>query len=232
MSKFYVVKKGRNPGIYDTWAKCKEQVTGYSGAEYKSFKNYTEALEYLKKSEENKQESFISEKESINYTVENNTPLYDREDDFNFANQQETNELKEDCAIAYVDGSYNEKINAYGYGVVFFFRELKLRFNGPSVDKFSSHRNVAGEVKASLKAMEFALENKCKRLDLYYDYTGIYHWAVGDWKRNNDFTKGYYEKAQKYMKDLEVKFHKVEAHSGNKYNEEADGLAKEAVGIL
>lgn len=232
MSKFYVVKKGRNPGIYDTWAQCEEQVTGYSGAEYKSFKNHTEALEYFKKNDENKQESFISEKKSTNYTVGNKMLFFNMEDDLNSMNQEGSYESKEDSAIAYVDGSYNEKINAYGYGVVFFFKDLTLRFNGPSVDKFSSHRNVAGEVKASLKAMEFALENNCKSLDLYYDYTGIYHWAVGDWKRNNEFTRRYYKNAQKYMEKLDVKFHKVEAHSGNQYNEEADRLAKEAVGIL
>ncbi|WP_302789300.1 viroplasmin family protein [Anaerostipes caccae] len=35
--KFYVVRKGKNPGIYSTWDECKKQVDGFSGAEYKSF---------------------------------------------------------------------------------------------------------------------------------------------------------------------------------------------------
>lgn len=35
--KFYVVWKGRKPGIYRTWAECEVQVKGYAGAEYKSF---------------------------------------------------------------------------------------------------------------------------------------------------------------------------------------------------
>jgi ribonuclease HI len=41
--KFYVVWKGRVPGIYETWDACSEQITGYSGAEYKSFLTRTEA---------------------------------------------------------------------------------------------------------------------------------------------------------------------------------------------
>lgn len=36
-SKFYVVWKGKNPGIYDSWQECEEQVRGYEGAVYKSF---------------------------------------------------------------------------------------------------------------------------------------------------------------------------------------------------
>jgi ribonuclease HI len=35
--KFYVVWKGRVPGIYTSWAECERQVKGYPGAEYKSF---------------------------------------------------------------------------------------------------------------------------------------------------------------------------------------------------
>ena len=35
--KYYVVWKGRKPGIYSTWAECEAQVKGFTGAEYKSF---------------------------------------------------------------------------------------------------------------------------------------------------------------------------------------------------
>lgn len=34
---FYVVWNGIEPGIYDSWDKCKTQVSGYDGAIYKSF---------------------------------------------------------------------------------------------------------------------------------------------------------------------------------------------------
>ena len=37
--KYYVVWKGRKPGIYTTWAECEAQVKGFAGAEYKSFPN-------------------------------------------------------------------------------------------------------------------------------------------------------------------------------------------------
>tara|TARA_R110002167_G_scaffold54400_3_gene154942 strand:- start:421 stop:1056 length:636 start_codon:yes stop_codon:yes gene_type:complete len=39
--KFYVVWKGKKPGIYDSWKTCKAAITGYAGAEYKSFESFT-----------------------------------------------------------------------------------------------------------------------------------------------------------------------------------------------
>jgi ribonuclease HI len=35
--KFYVVWKGRQTGIFNTWEACSAQVSGFSGAEYKAF---------------------------------------------------------------------------------------------------------------------------------------------------------------------------------------------------
>ena len=37
MSKYYVVWKGRKPGIYTSWEDCEAQVKGFQGAQYKAF---------------------------------------------------------------------------------------------------------------------------------------------------------------------------------------------------
>ncbi|MGI9547070.1 MAG: viroplasmin family protein [Flavobacteriaceae bacterium] len=42
-SKFYVVWKGKRPGIYDSWDACKAEIEGYKNAEYKSFDSRSEA---------------------------------------------------------------------------------------------------------------------------------------------------------------------------------------------
>ena len=45
---FYVVHKGKNPGIYKTWIECKKEVEGYTGAMYKKFDNIKDAEIFLK----------------------------------------------------------------------------------------------------------------------------------------------------------------------------------------
>ena len=41
--KFYVVWKGKNPGIYFSWSECQNEIKNVKGALYKSFKNLEEA---------------------------------------------------------------------------------------------------------------------------------------------------------------------------------------------
>lgn len=42
-SKFYVVWRGKTPGIYSSWNDCEKQVKGFDGARFKSFKTREEA---------------------------------------------------------------------------------------------------------------------------------------------------------------------------------------------
>ncbi len=51
--KFYVVWKGKNPGIYSTWEDCKKQIDGYPEAVYKSFKDKILAEKALLEGSEN-----------------------------------------------------------------------------------------------------------------------------------------------------------------------------------
>lgn len=41
--KFYVVWLGHEPGVYETWDQCQNQISGFSGAKYKSFASLAEA---------------------------------------------------------------------------------------------------------------------------------------------------------------------------------------------
>ena len=49
--KVYAVKEGRNPGIYFSWEKAKEQIYKYPGAVFKSFEDMDAAQEYIKGSD-------------------------------------------------------------------------------------------------------------------------------------------------------------------------------------
>ncbi len=48
--KFYVVWQGYKKGVFSSWETCKEQIDGYTGAQYKSFLNKKEAEIAFKKS--------------------------------------------------------------------------------------------------------------------------------------------------------------------------------------
>ena len=53
--KFYVVWKGKKPGIYSSWNVCKRQIDGFEGAQYKSFASLEDAeIAFKKKYEDYK----------------------------------------------------------------------------------------------------------------------------------------------------------------------------------
>jgi len=62
MAKFYAVKVGKVPGVYNTWTECEMQVKGFSGAIYKSFTSQEEARDFLDETNKN---SDIEKKEII-----------------------------------------------------------------------------------------------------------------------------------------------------------------------
>jgi hypothetical protein len=47
MAKFYAVRFGRRPGIYNTWAECLLQTSGFSRAMFKSFATQREAADFV-----------------------------------------------------------------------------------------------------------------------------------------------------------------------------------------
>lgn len=52
MKKYYAVKKGRVKGVYLSWEECQQQVSGYSGAEYKKFVDKSKAYRYIENENE------------------------------------------------------------------------------------------------------------------------------------------------------------------------------------
>ncbi len=139
-------------------------------------------------------------------------------------------QLKSNEIIAYVDGSFDLKTRTYSYGVVLITQDDKKTLNGREDDKsLAEMRNVSGEIKGAMVAMDEAIRLNKDILYLYFDYTGIEHWAKGDWKTNKEGTKRYKEYYDLIKTKLNVVFIKVRAHSGVEHNEEADRLAKEAI---
>lgn len=137
-----------------------------------------------------------------------------------------------DKVIAYVDGSYNIATKEYSYGAVIFHNGAELHFSQKFDDPMmAAMRNVAGEIEGSMCAMNYCLDHGVDNLDIYFDYEGIEKWCTGAWKANKEGTIAYRDFYRQASEKIKIQFIKVKGHSGDKYNELADKLAKQAAGV-
>lgn len=197
--RYYAVRKGRKTGIFETWTECEESIKGYPGAEYKSFANREDAELYLKDIDQ------IEKYKNI----------------LNEENQ----------VIAYVDGSYDKSLNKCAFGCVILTKDNEeQKFSSVVTNKeIVDLHNIAGEIEGVKFAVKWAYENGYEKIIICHDYEGLSKWYYGEWQANSKFVKDYIEFMRSYSDFIKIEFKKVTAHSGDKYNELADLLAREAL---
>ena len=147
----------------------------------------------------------------------------------------------------YVDGSFstNDPSKTYGGSILLVDEKpiLAIRHIVSQVDMVRM-RNIGGEliattggIQSAMSLIEAAHLTMVDCITIYYDYVGIREFVkeVAPWKPT---TRGamQYVAAVNMIKtkypNIKIKFVKVKAHSGNKWNEIADSVAKGDVPAL
>ncbi|MDE6917479.1 MAG: ribonuclease H family protein [Lachnospiraceae bacterium] len=197
--KVYAVKKGRETGIFSSWDACRASVDGYAGAQYKSFYTREEADPYLSGA---------------------GNPM-----------QGAAANADADQIVAYVDGSFHKDLKKYSFGCILIKPDGGIvRESGNGSDPESlALRNVTGEMLGAMFAVKWCEVNGYAAVKICYDYMGIEMWATGGWKTNNSLTQKYAAFMRERAGRMHISFQKIAAHTGDKYNEEADRLAKAAL---
>lgn len=204
--KYYGVKGGKDgvSGVYFTWEDCRRQVEGVKGVRYKSFPTLEEA------------EAFVLGEDPSPAPKGERQPLF-----------------KEGTAVAYVDGSFKSDTGEFSCGAVLFWKGEILEFSQKYQDEeLSLMHNVAGEIMGVRTVIRHCLEENIPALEIHHDYEGVAKWALGQWKTNKTGTQAYAAFCREAMKKLSLRFVKVRGHSGDFWNDRADRLAKDALGIL
>ena len=126
----------------------------------------------------------------------------------------------------FVDGSFSPGFPKSGWAFVVTENDVEIA-RGSGITAFDAEsRNIDGEVMASYQAMRW-LDANDKTGTICHDYEGIARWAKGEWQAKSNIAKRYVAAAKPFLH--RVSFEKVEAHTGVKWNELVDKLAKDAI---
>ena len=129
-------------------------------------------------------------------------------------------------------GAPSHALGKFSCGVVLFLdgKELNLAEEYSDPDLVSM-RNVAGEIKGAELAMAYCLTHDIPELAIYHDYQGIASWCTREWQAKKQGTIDYRNFYDLASAKVAIRFCKVKGHTGVTYNEKADQLAKQALGL-
>lgn len=197
MAKFYAVRKGKVKGVYDTWEECQNQVKGFSGAEFKSFKSYEDACAYVEGTLESAQPISVK------------TPIDPAE------------------VCIYTDGSFNDKTKNPTSGIHLELFGGVSRDFAFQLEGYSGSRQIAGELASVITALTLCSQMGKHICHIYYDYDGVEKLINGEWGIHKEVSLAYVNAYHKLIKEnnLFVDFTHAKAHSGIKGNVMADKLA-------
>ncbi|XP_053315855.1 ribonuclease H1 [Spea bombifrons] len=204
----YAVRRGRRPGVYDSWEECKAQVDRFPSARYKKFPSSHEARNFVESDD-------ASSSSSSSYH-----PYGQRTE------QQ----------AVYTDGccSRNGQHGARGGIGVYWGPNHSLNVSERLEGRQTNQR---AEIEAASRALEQAREHNMRAINIHTDskftINGATKW-VPSWKQNGWKTsaghdvvnKQDFQKLDNLCQGMDVTWTYVPGHRGNGGNEMADQLAR------
>ncbi|NME81858.1 ribonuclease H family protein [Clostridium sp. SM-530-WT-3G] len=232
---YYAVKNGRKIGLFTTWEECKQQINGYSGADYKKIQGKIAALRYInpnivikKKISEKKRSHKKDGITKKGYDVKAIRSKADVKCSKTFIDPKEL--YCEYEFIAFVDGSYDKDTKTYGAGVVVLDKNGSYNTYSKAGHDEWDQWNIVGELEATKLAISKAKELGTKDVAIYHDLKNIALWASGEWQAKNKYTQEYVRFVEEASKEMNIYFIKVKGHSDECiYNDLADEAAKNAI---
>lgn len=250
---YYAVRRGRNPGIYNDWDSCRDQVNQFSQARYKKFSTREEAEAFVA-GEDNYSGggsnsckrnyggsskysgsgySGSSSYRSINYGGYYSQPKRFKSTD----SSSDSSDSSDGPVSVYTDGACTDNGRdgaRAGIGVYWgpnHHRNVSQRLPGRQT-------NNRAEIHAARHAIEQAKSEGIRDLKIHTDsqflINGMTKWIHG-WKRNGwklstgqpVINREDFEALDKASKGINLQWEHVRGHQGVHGNEEADKLANE-----
>lgn len=219
--KFYVVWRGHQEGIFDSWAECKSKIDGFKGAKYKSFPTFEEAKSAFEHGSETKIASNKSRDKDVN-------------------KQHIEDLLNAGKVVIFTDGGALGNPGVGGYGVVMRFRIKDKTYLKELKKGFRETTNNRMELLGVIDALK-SMKDPSKEIELFSDSKYVVDAITKKWARSWQ-SKGWVKSNKEKAKNIDlwedflsiedsynVNYNWVKGHAGIAENERCDELAGEAM---
>ncbi|ABU57286.1 ribonuclease HI [Roseiflexus castenholzii] len=226
--QYYIVVKGRNPGVYTQWfgkGEAAEQVEGFPEAVYKSFYTHEEAINWLK--------SFP--KETLLEVAPNLATYLDTYAETTVSTGDIANDLlNSGKVVMFTDGCFDSESGSGGYGVILKHRDRTKEISGG----FRETTNNRMEIRACIEGLralkrpsEVVIFSDSKYVVDSMSKGWVQRWKDQGWMRNEKDqaeNSDLWEQLLELCNQHRVEFRWVKGHNHTKENERCDQLASEA----
>ena len=137
--------------------------------------------------------------------------------------------VSNNLTYAYVDGSYNKNLHIAGWAFAVVEDDKVIHELSGAIMNPES-RQIDGELWAAFNASDWAYMRK-HPVVIVHDYAGIGHFVVGNWTPKSNVAITYCRLMKPIFRSDILTFKKIPGHSGNKWNDYVDILAKKACGV-
>ncbi|MDA0746402.1 MAG: ribonuclease HI [bacterium] len=226
-NKFFIVTKGRKPGIYKSWMGdegAKAQVDKFPGAQYKSFQSKSDAEQWLKQigSTSSKIKAELNQLKSANGTRSGIA-----EPDFQ-------TDIQNGKIVIFTDGASHGNPGPGGYGVVLFSNGKRKERSGG----YQKTTNNRMELTACIQGLEATSPGSSIVLycDSKYVINGLdkgwaKKWRANNWMKNRTepaLNPDLWANLLELYEARNVELRWLKGHAGIEENEVCDRLATQA----
>lgn len=240
--KFYAVKNGRVPGVYRTWDEAKKQVDGFSGAEYKSFENITDATDYLDLNKETQQDILQKGEDTLQNAIAKIKQESNRVKNKPQAKKTKAHQTADFFAVTYTDGGtrntgvykggHVKKTDKAAWAYLIEWDDQEVHGSGGEYGATNNKMEQTALINALKKLIELGFNQKHLLfvLDSKYVLNAInQHWLAGwekrGWKRSGGPLKNVaeWQELDRLLKHFpDSTFEWTKGHANNRGNEFVD----------
>lgn len=250
MKKYYIVKRGRTPGVYYSWPDCQKEVAGFAGAVFKGFESREEAEAWYGKPVSpapRKSAAGTAGKKKTASAGDASLILPLEEAEKKYGPHIRKNSILSDSdpweepVVIYTDGSCLINPNGPGGFAAVFPYEDTVLLAVTGGEPVSTNNRM--ELRAAYEALKY-LGEESRSVELHTDskylQRAVTEGWLARWKRNGWKTaSGTAVSNQDLWKALDrmlsrhhVTFQWVKGHAGTRYNEMCDQLAKQEASVF